>query len=166
MDLHAERNRLRATAAHNTLTLEGQNSSDVWSGFRVGARARVSVLESGRAGITDSHSGYRHLQAVHTRHVRAYDDALEITDELDAAASRSGIVRWFLHSEVVLRRLTDANIALEVGTGSVRFTASSAVRMTDTTWHPRQGTVIANQCLGMDLRGGDKLSSILTWASR
>ena len=37
-----ERLRQRGTAAHNTVTVEGQDSSEVWSGFRWPA-ARASL---------------------------------------------------------------------------------------------------------------------------
>ena len=34
-----ERNRQRSTAAHNTVEVDGENSSEVWAGFRVARRA-------------------------------------------------------------------------------------------------------------------------------
>src|SRR5690606_11840873 len=36
----AERHRQRSTAAHNTVEVDGENSSEVWAGFRVARRAR------------------------------------------------------------------------------------------------------------------------------
>ena len=39
-----ERLRQRGTFAHSTLSINGVNSSDVWSGFRVGSRARQALL--------------------------------------------------------------------------------------------------------------------------
>lgn len=35
----------RGTAAHNTVTVDGRDSSEVWGGFRVGRRAAVSVIK-------------------------------------------------------------------------------------------------------------------------
>ena len=38
------RQRLRGTSAHNTVEVDGQDQSEVWSAFRVGRRARVSLV--------------------------------------------------------------------------------------------------------------------------
>ena len=61
----AWRDFFRSTRAHNTVEIDGQNSSEVWSSFRVGRRARVAVTawETGgkRAALTARHDGYRFL---------------------------------------------------------------------------------------------------------
>ena len=55
----------RATAAHATLEIDGHNSSEVWSSFRVGRRAHpfdVAVAEEGGTlSAVASHDGYRWL---------------------------------------------------------------------------------------------------------
>ena len=62
----AERLRQRGTAAHNTLVIEGQDSSEVWSGFRVARRACPFGLfcrsVGGTAIVECSHDGYRRLR--------------------------------------------------------------------------------------------------------
>src|SRR5690606_18932694 len=40
-----ERSRQRGTPAHNTITVDGRDSSEVWASFRVGRRARVFDVE-------------------------------------------------------------------------------------------------------------------------
>lgn len=55
---NARRARERSTAAHNTVTIGGQNSSDVWGGFRVGKRARTTILEEKPYLLTAGHDGY------------------------------------------------------------------------------------------------------------
>jgi len=62
----ALRDEERGTAAHNTVVVNGCNSSDVWGGFRVGRRAGVKVLESGR-NVMAEHDGYRRFGVVHRR---------------------------------------------------------------------------------------------------
>ncbi len=61
----AERLRQRSTSAHNTVEVDGQNSSEVWSSFRVAQRARpldLSISEDrGRIVVTCGHDGYRRL---------------------------------------------------------------------------------------------------------
>jgi len=48
----AERLRQRGTAAHSTVAVDGQNSSEVWGGFRVARRARPLGLRTGKTGET------------------------------------------------------------------------------------------------------------------
>jgi hypothetical protein len=43
--ISARRNIERGTQVHNTLSIDDQNQSDVWGGFRVGKRVRVSIQE-------------------------------------------------------------------------------------------------------------------------
>src|SRR5262249_32712695 len=72
-DLGARRRYDRSTAAHNTVTADGQDSSEVWHIFRVGRRARpLDVQVAFPGGLLEaaaSHTGYDHLPG-RPRHVR------------------------------------------------------------------------------------------------
>lgn len=48
----------RSTPAHNTVCVEGIDSSEVWGGFRVGRRANVSIIEDSPCKIVASHDGF------------------------------------------------------------------------------------------------------------
>ena len=48
----------RSTLSHNCLSVNSMNSSDVWSGFRVGRRCNVSILKDGFE-LTAKHNGFR-----------------------------------------------------------------------------------------------------------
>jgi uncharacterized heparinase superfamily protein len=81
------RQRERGTAAHNTVTVDGRNSSDVWHAFRVGARARILRRSFEAAGsvsmVHGAHDGYRQVGLVHARTWRMHDERLEIVDEFE-----------------------------------------------------------------------------------
>ena len=69
----------RSSLAHNVLTIEGQNSSNVWSKFRMGDRGKILKRECGTEGQIDwafaSHNGYQRLGAPSTnRTVAALPD--------------------------------------------------------------------------------------------
>lgn len=51
----------RSTAAHNTVTVDGEDSSELWHVFRLGRRARVRDVEVDAAHAAAGHDGYRHL---------------------------------------------------------------------------------------------------------
>ena len=81
----------RSTAAHNTVTINGQNSSEVWGGFRVGRRAIVALLIDEENAVCATHDGYKYLNEQHTRSIELLNDrTLVIRDEfLDAFLIKS-----------------------------------------------------------------------------
>ncbi len=92
----ARRQYERSTAAHNTVELDGECSSEVWGVFRVGRRAKVHNVDfrGRKQGFECSacHDGYRHLagKPVHTRSVQVADtDGLTIEDQLAGSGSHS-----------------------------------------------------------------------------
>jgi hypothetical protein len=60
-----ERQRMRGTAAHNTLRVDGEEQLEAWGSFRVGRRGRARVLARGCQGtwqwLAASHDAYRRL---------------------------------------------------------------------------------------------------------
>ncbi len=95
----------RSTAAHNTVTVGGANSSAVWAGFRVGQRARVEVVAESASGLRARHDGYRRqFSVVHERTWELLpDDQLRITDALLGNLLVEGVARLYFHSEVPVR---------------------------------------------------------------
>jgi hypothetical protein len=90
----AARNRFRSTAVHSTLQIDGAEQNEIRDDrlFAMVDRARAEVLtwEVGRAGTVfrGRHHGFESLAApaTHTRTLRLYAGALEITDEVDSDA--------------------------------------------------------------------------------
>lgn len=84
-----ERLRQRGTAAHNTVTLNDQDSSEVWAAFRVGRRARPHNIEWGETSdglwLRAAHNGYAHLlgHPWHRREWRLSPTGLSVHDRID-----------------------------------------------------------------------------------
>lgn len=85
---NAERQRQRGTAAHNTVVVDGVDSSEVWSAFRVARRARVHDVacrcEGDALRLSAWHDGYLRLPG-RVRHRRAWQlsaQALVVEDVL------------------------------------------------------------------------------------
>jgi uncharacterized heparinase superfamily protein len=92
------RQRERGTAAHSTVQVGDQDSSEVWAGFRVGRRARPGPVAVNGFEVDASHDGYSHLQPA-TRHHRRWRfdvDGLEIDDRLDAVPASPACARLHL----------------------------------------------------------------------
>ncbi|WP_437286441.1 heparinase II/III domain-containing protein [Sorangium sp. So ce406] len=83
-----DREETRATRAHNTVELGGVDSSEVWSAFRVGRRARAQVRRLDRApshlAVEAEHDGYRFLPGAphHRRSLELSERELVIRDEI------------------------------------------------------------------------------------
>ncbi|MFO1266417.1 MAG: heparinase II/III-family protein [Rubrivivax sp.] len=80
----------RSTAAHSTVQLGTQDSSEVWAGFRVGRRARPLEVSIEGWQIAAAHDGYAHLpgRPLHRRCWRFESDhALVAEDRIEPAAA-------------------------------------------------------------------------------
>jgi uncharacterized heparinase superfamily protein len=97
----------RSTAAHSTLELNQDSSSEIWSGFRVGRRAKVSGVKieanASRCKLIAKHNGYRYLSGhpLHTRSIIFAQGNLEVIDEIDQN-SFVGKVRFHIHPGIKL----------------------------------------------------------------
>ncbi len=84
-----KRDRSKATASHNTVTVDGADQCDFFGSFRVGRRANVAVervaLETGDLDLTASHDGFRRLSGVgtHRRTVRGRVSEFVVDDTVE-----------------------------------------------------------------------------------
>jgi uncharacterized heparinase superfamily protein len=78
----------RSTRAHNTVEIDGANSSEVWSAFRVARRAKVRnltvVSDQSSVTVAAEHDGYYRLSGhpVHRREWRLTARGIDITDSI------------------------------------------------------------------------------------
>ncbi len=102
----AARHEERSTAAHGTVEIDGQDSSEVWASFRVGRRAHpfdlVLRTEAGLSTAAASHDGYRWLpgRPVHRRSVALSASVLSVVDSITGAGDHSVTGRFPLHPSV------------------------------------------------------------------
>ncbi len=126
----AERKYQRSTRAHNTVVIDGRNSSEVWSVFRVGARARPTEIRTNRATwVEAAHDGYRPV--IHRRRVELRDSDVLIYDSIAGGGSHR--VDIFFH---LFPGVDQECIILDP-----RFTRA----LERTTFHPQFDTAVPNQ---------------------
>jgi uncharacterized heparinase superfamily protein len=126
----------RSTAAHNTVELDGTDSTEVWGAFRAGRRARVRDREArgGADGLTAAaaHDGYRRLpgRPVHHRRWSLSGAGLQVDDEVTGGRPHAVAVRWHLAPGSAVRLTTGgAVVATAAGDFAVRISASRAFRL-------------------------------------
>lgn len=95
----------RGTAAHNTVEVNGENSSEIWSGFRVAKRAYPVGLHISKQGksisVVCGHDGYQRLpgQPLHTREWQFTEGKLVVQDQIKGEFE-SAIARFHFHPDV------------------------------------------------------------------
>ncbi len=109
----------RSTMFHNTVTIQDQDSSEVWKSFRVGRRATPQNLtvsqESNKILVKCSHDGYRFLKRspIHTRTWKIELDSIEIKDEINIKDIKSNAY-YILHPNVKIENLKEDQLMLKL----------------------------------------------------
>jgi uncharacterized heparinase superfamily protein len=149
----AERLRQRGTAAHSTVSLNGQNSSEVWSGFRVGRRSHASMQQFSGNTLVGTHDGY--TPHVHRREWRLSSQALLVTDHLGDVATGAA-ARYHLHPDISIAANGDRAGTMQLRDGSTVIweTDGGAVQIEAGSWHPEFGLSVPNKVLVVPLTGG------------
>lgn len=169
-----ERRRQRGTAAHSTVVVDGADSTEVWSGFRVARRARPMGITT---QVTDSlvvvrggHDGYRRLpgRPEHWREWAMTETSLVISDEVTGRFG-SAEARYHLHPDVVPGTPSGSGAGatelplLLPGGGVASVCAEGALRVEPSSWHPGFGRVLPSRCLVLPLEKGEGWLR-LTWS--
>jgi uncharacterized heparinase superfamily protein len=157
--LGPERLRQRGTAAHSTVQIDGADSSEVWSGFRVARRARPIGLASGEEAdtlmVTCAHDGYRRLpgRPLHRRTWRMTAQALRVSDAIEGEFD-GAVARYHFHPDVMVSA-DDGRGMLRLRDGhTIRWSATgAAARVVPSTWHPEFGRSLASMCIELVFAG-------------
>lgn len=167
-----ERHFQRSTMAHNTVVVDGKNSSDMWGGFRVARRAYpidLSIEDRDRSIIiTCGHDGYRRLpgRVIHKRSWVFGQRSLEIKDLFEGAFSAS-VAYFHLHPDVRVNQMQNEDyLALNVANRDVDWrTWNTSVEVREGSYHPGFGVSLDNLCLAAEMKEGSAhmLTNHLSW---
>lgn len=145
-----ERQRQRGTAAHNTVRLDGQDSSEVWAGFRVARRARVFDVVCGKNTLSAGHNGYGRLSGrpLHHRKWTVDSDGLEVVDEVAGAGGHLAEVFFHVHPDWRPHLKDDYLCLLSATTAgwclALSLDRSMTWQIESSTWHPKFGVSVPN----------------------
>ena len=148
----SDRQQERGTAAHSTVVVDGENSSEVWGGFRVARRARIvdyfTEQEQNLIYLSACHNGYARLHGKpkHCREWRLEDGCLTICDRVSGKGVHEVSCVLPLHPDVsvgqieknqALLTVADKQVVVDVeGDGNLEQKVSS--------YHPEFGLSIDN----------------------
>ena len=152
--ISAERHRQRGTMSHNTVCVDNQDSSEVWSGFRVGARAKITRKYLQDDGVVlhahGEHNGYARIQRElrHSRKFALEDTSLRIVDNVSLPLNASA--RYHFHPDLFVEISGENHGFIITKNGEkMKWNVSNAssIELLSTTWHPEFGKVVPNKCL-------------------
>mgnify|MGYP005841057345 CR=1 FL=1 len=164
----AVRHYQRSTAAHNTVEVDGKNSSEVWAGFRVARRARPFDIKvegsSYRVCISASHDGYLRLpgKVLTKRELLLEKGVIQVIDELSGKWSKA-VSRFYCHPDISVNQFNKNEVLLTLPQGQVvcfRAEGASELHVVERSWHPAFGLSTSNSCIEAVFSGAKLVSRI------
>ena len=92
----------RSTLAHNTVQIGDFEQSEMWSSFRVGRRAKATVLSENEDELTASHDGYKHHGVIHKRTFTTDNQSITIKDEIIGESKHPQKAYLHFHPDIEL----------------------------------------------------------------
>jgi uncharacterized heparinase superfamily protein len=143
----------RGTPAHNTVTIDALDSSQVGQVALEARRANPYGLQSrladGFLSIGCAHDGYLSLpgKPVHVREWHLKPDCLVVRDVIEGHCS-TAMARFHFHPDLTLVAETDGfRVDLPDGHRLKIAIDEGAAALRPATWHPEFGTSLPNTCL-------------------
>ena len=161
-----ERSRQRGTAAHNTVVIDGHDSSQVWGGFRAAQRAYpVSLTQNSNDDsgmVCCSHTGYRWLPSK-PKHTRVWEyerRSLTVRDSV-VGGFTSATARFHIHPDWMVNFEGNKLTCTHANNQTVSILVSKGVGSIETsTYHPAFGVSIANKVLVVSFEESDIVTQI------
>lgn len=153
-DIVPERLRQRGTGAHNTVQIDGEDSSEVWSSFRVARRAKISGVKVEPEGISvrieAAHDGYRRLSGcgLHRRVWLLSDKDLLIHDLIEGKKTHTVELAFHFHPDAAVSRRGENLVEVELGGGKLarlELDKRLKIRIEESTYHPGFGISLESQ---------------------
>lgn len=150
-----ERLRQRSTAAHSTIEIDAQNSSEVWSGFRVARRAMPfkieitqSPLQNNNLIFNASHDGYKRLKnkPIHKRSWFFNNNEWFIEDNI-TGENNEITSRYYLHPNLHINIVSNEYIVSNKNRNLalITFLNVNNSELIDSTYHDEFGVTRLNK---------------------
>lgn len=162
--LGKERLLQRGTATHNTVEIDSENSSEIWSGFRVARRVSPQVESIDQKGnqIHELVASYKSLKgAKHHRSVTFHEQKISLTDKITGQFHQA-ISYLYFHPDVQIQQVSSNEYQCKLANTTVYLHLDGQIdsQLLNTLWHPEFGKSIDNLCLKIFLKSGECKTSI------
>ena len=146
-EVSKQRHLERSSESHSTVVIDGENSSEVWDGFRVAKRAKVSERihseDNGILKLSACHDGFKRLtgKPIHHREWVFEEQHLIVKDTISGKGSHNIDVVFPIHPDVILKDRKNKNITLDVNGNFIKFTLEDAtsIEIVASSYYPEFG---------------------------
>ena len=167
-EIGEDRYKQRGTGLHSTITVDYQDSSEVWAGFRVANRAKVFDIKKlediHSVEFSACHDGYKKLKegVLHCRHWSVLKDSIRIVDDITGKGMHKIRSVLPLYPDVEVSDVQGGSINLKVSGKIVKinFEGKGKLKVIESKYYPEFGCDIDNKHLVYDYNG--KLPSKIT----
>lgn len=168
------RNQQRGTLAHNTVTIDHQDSSEVWGNFRIARRARIFDVQIQKNEndlfLMASHDGYHRLtqKVTHTRIFKLQTNQLMIQDLLNGKGQHEIELCFHLHPGLSIEQLDHYNLIItDKEKFLVKFIINVPLQVLDSYFYPEFNKAIPNKKILICLKQSMPLNimSTISWNS-
>ena len=159
----------RKTSSHNTVEIDGKDSSQVWSGFRVANRAKIvsryaELNHDHNIVLQAAHDGYKTLLGgcIHSRKLTFNKDSLVVSD-LIQGAFRYAKSRFHFHPDLIVS--LENNLLKVKGENFILHSdlTGNVASLTTSSWHPEFGVEIPNKILELQFEQ-PQLDIVFKWS--
>ena len=155
-DNNDQRRDQRSTMAHNTVSIDNENSSEVWHAFRVAKRAAITHREWSTFYAIGEHDGYSriHKDMHHRRKWQFGEHCIYMTDTI----SGHGVCNIDLHLHchpTIFANIENGRVIFsrdEQPIVSITFPPDCHIEINNSKWHPRFGEAIDNQSIQVSFK--------------
>ena len=157
----SERLKHRGTAAHNTVSINGKDSSEVWGSFRVARRAHPMNLEIKELSHNDvmvacSHDGYQRFDTslIHRREWHFKENRISVSDFIEGPYEKA-MSRFYFSNEIQVKKKNDSLFIINISGQQKLYCRieKGAGHLIFTNYYPEFGKKISNQCLEVEISG-------------
>ena len=166
--LSSERLKQRKTKSHNTVEIDNKDSSQVWSSFRVGNRAKIlsrnsRLINNEVIELEASHDGYKTLcgGSIHTRKITLNSNKLIINDSIKGSYTDAKAY-FYIHPCFSLKVL---NNTLNINSSDLKLKCNLdgiQYSVLDSLWSPQFGIQLPNKVLEINFESKN-IETIFSW---
>ena len=159
----------RKTSSHNTVEIDGKDSSQVWSGFRTANRAKIvfkyaELNHDHSIVLQAAHNGYKSLLGgcIHSRKLIFGKDSLVVSDSIQGTF-RYAKSRFHFHPDLIVS--LENNLLKVKGENFILHSdlTGNIASLTTSSWYPEFGVEIPNKILELQFEQ-PKLDILFTWS--
>ena len=134
----------RSTAAHNTVTIDNLNQSEMWASHRVARRAKIIILNDSYESIEAEVIGFPPIWAKHRRLFCFDNTSIKVIDKVSSHSNK--IAKAYFHFYPGIVPLVKDEIVL-CGNCQIHFDGQKSIKVIDYNYSPEFNIQVSAKAL-------------------